>query len=360
MKNTSRWDTLSSSLPLTYTNPQSRCSTYPCTLSARKAVQRPRFVRCSMHLPNPLVVCLSMTLCLLDQPSIHPIDVLIRFCLHPVALTADVSKMYRAIELTQSDRDFHRFVWRKDPSESLRDYCMTRVTFGVSASSFAANLAVKQNAHDNIAEYPQAAETVEKSYVDDCLTGADTVTAAMELQKQLQELFNLGGLLLRKWNASEPAVLKNLPSDLKDPHVTQIFHDSVAEYTQRPWVWNGMRTRTSSALLLPSCLLSTTSSSDSSSLTSPRLSMFWDGFPHRPSKPRSFSNDCGSKEWTGTTQFPHLFEKHGYTGLQSSICSQRSLSHAATLTSPLTLPRSSPTVSVMLPSTPTLLQSTCA
>lgn len=94
--------------------------------------------------------------------------------------------MYRAVELTQSDRDFHRFVWRKDPGEPLQDYRMTRVTFGVSASSFAANMAVKQNAHDNIAEYPQAAETVEKSfYVDDCLTGADTVTAAMEMQKQL-------------------------------------------------------------------------------------------------------------------------------------------------------------------------------
>ena len=64
---------------------------------------------------------------------------------------------------------------------------MTRVTFGVSASSFAANMAVKQSAHDNIAEYPQAAETVEKSfYVDDTLTGVDTVTAAMELQNNFR------------------------------------------------------------------------------------------------------------------------------------------------------------------------------
>ena len=179
---------------------------------------------------------------LLVGPTVHPplIDVLMRFRLHRIALTADVSKMYRAVELTQSDRDFHRFVWRKDPSESLRDYRMTRVTFGVSASSFAANMALKQNAHDNLAEYPQAAETVEKSfYVDDCLTGADTVTAAMELQKHLQELFYLGGFLLRKWNASEAAVLNNLPSDLKDLHVTQIFHDSVAEYTRTLGVeWN--------------------------------------------------------------------------------------------------------------------------
>ena len=46
---------------------------------------------------------------LLVGPTIHPplIDVLLRFRLHHVALTADVSKMYRAVELTPTDRDLH-------------------------------------------------------------------------------------------------------------------------------------------------------------------------------------------------------------------------------------------------------------
>ena len=41
---------------------------------------------------------------------------------------------------------------------------MTRVTFGVSTSSFAANMAVKQNAIDHAYEYPLAADAVEKSF----------------------------------------------------------------------------------------------------------------------------------------------------------------------------------------------------
>jgi hypothetical protein len=49
-----------------------------------------------------------------------------------------VSKMYRATELIESDRDLHRFVWRSNEDELLKDYRMTRLTFGVSASSFAA------------------------------------------------------------------------------------------------------------------------------------------------------------------------------------------------------------------------------
>ena len=95
---------------------------------------------------------------LLVGPTIHPplIDVLLLFRSYLVALTADVSKMYRAVKLTESDRDLHRFVWRSDSNALLKDYRMTRVTFGVSASSFAANMAVKQNATEYAQEFPRA------------------------------------------------------------------------------------------------------------------------------------------------------------------------------------------------------------
>ena len=103
---------------------------------------------------------------LLVGPTVHSplIDVLLRFRFHRIALTTDVSRMYRAVELTSSDRDLHRFVWRRNPDEPLQDCRMTRVTFGVSASSFAANMSVKQNALDFALQYPQAAIAVEKSF----------------------------------------------------------------------------------------------------------------------------------------------------------------------------------------------------
>ena len=157
---------------------------------------------------------------LMVGPTIHPplIDVLIRFRLHRVALVADVSRMYRAVELAESDRDFHRFVWRKNPDEPLTDYRMTRVTFGISASSFAANMSVKQNAADLHHQYPLAAAAVDQSfYVDDALTGADSVDGAIELQGQLHCLFSDGCFLLRKWNSSDPAALQHISPDLKDP-----------------------------------------------------------------------------------------------------------------------------------------------
>ncbi len=148
---------------------------------------------------------------LLVGPTIHPslVDVLLRFRLHRIAITADVSKMYRAIELSQSDKDLHRFVWRRAPEEPLQDFRMTRVTFGVSATSYAANMSIKQNSIEFASDYPLAVDVVDKSfYVDDCLSGADTPEQAIELHHQLMKLFERGKFLLRKWNSSDVTVLQ--------------------------------------------------------------------------------------------------------------------------------------------------------
>ena len=215
---------------------------------------------------------------LLVGPTVHSslIDVLLRFRMHRVALTADVSKMYRAIELSPPDKDLHRFVWRSRPDAVLRDYRMTRATFGVSASCFAANMAVKQNALELKEKYPQAAEAVLKSfYVDDGLSGADMVQLAIVLQGQLQDLFLHGGFLLRKWNSSHPAVLQAILPELRELKVVHSISTSEADYTKTLGVeWNSA---TDTRHLNFHSL--TTSPSVSLSLTSPRFLMLWDGLP---------------------------------------------------------------------------------
>ena len=146
--------------------------------------------------------------------------------MHQVALTADVSKIYRAVKLSESDKDLHQFVWRSLSNESLKECRMTRVTFGVSASSFSANMAVKQNASDHADSFPAASEVVHKSfYVDDCLTGAPDPASALLLQQQLTKLFSLGRFVLRKWNSNDLSVLKELPEELRDSSEVHTFTD---------------------------------------------------------------------------------------------------------------------------------------
>ena len=166
---------------------------------------------------------ISLNDLLMVGPTVHPplLDVLICFRSHRVALIADISRMYRAVLLSEPDKDLHRFVWRNDPKSPLKDFRMTRVTFGVSSSSFIANMCIKQNALDLAAEYPDAAREIERSfYVDDCLTGSDSVEGAIALQKGLQELLARGGFLLRKWNSSEPSVMAAVAPELRDAQST--------------------------------------------------------------------------------------------------------------------------------------------
>ena len=184
---------------------------------------------------------ISLNDTLLVGPTVHSslVDVLLRFRAHRIALTTDVSRMYRAVLLAPSDRDLHRFVWRSSPSQTLQDYRMTRITFGVSASSFAANMSVKQNALDFAMEYPLAVKAVEESfYVDDGLTGADSVDGAIKLQGELQDLFERGGFLLRKWNSNNPDVLQHISPELRDSKSTQDISDS-GGYTKTLGIeWN--------------------------------------------------------------------------------------------------------------------------
>ena len=162
-------------------------------------------------------------------PTVHSplIDVLLRFRKFKIAMTTDVSRMYRAVLLPEEQRDLHRFFWRESSNEALQEYRMTRLTFGVSASPFAANMAVKRNAIDLEKEYPQAAEAVfESFYVDDGLVGAETKKEARELQGQLQGLFGRGGFLLRKWKASDEGVLSEVPDHLKDVNLNQEIREN--------------------------------------------------------------------------------------------------------------------------------------
>ncbi len=159
-------------------------------------------------------------------PTVHSslIDVLIRFRRHKIAMTTDVSKMYRAILLSKDQRDLHRFMWREDRTQPFRDYRMLRLTFGVSASSFAANMVLKQNALNLQQKYPRPAKAaLECFYVDDGLVGADSVEEAICLQDELQHLFSAGGFTLRKWKTSDATVKENIPLHLRDQDPTQLI-----------------------------------------------------------------------------------------------------------------------------------------
>ncbi|GFW70033.1 integrase catalytic domain-containing protein [Trichonephila clavipes] len=104
------------------------------------------------------------------QPELFPI--LIQFRIFSVAICADVEKMFRQIKVHEEDVDWQRILWRDSPTEPIREYRLTTVTYGTSSAPFLSTRTLRQLAIDEQENYPAASRaTLSHFYVDDLLSG---------------------------------------------------------------------------------------------------------------------------------------------------------------------------------------------
>jgi hypothetical protein len=144
-------------------------------------------------------------------------DVLLHFRTHNIVFTCDIRQMYLQILVQPPDNLFQLVMWRESTSEPMSTYSLNRVTFGVSSSPFLAIRTLHQLAEDEGQDYPEAAAVLKaQTYVDDVITGSDTVTGALKLKEQLIQLLRRGGFELRKWTSNCPDLLHTLPSSHRD------------------------------------------------------------------------------------------------------------------------------------------------
>ncbi|UYV61582.1 hypothetical protein LAZ67_1005402 [Cordylochernes scorpioides] len=101
------------------------------------------------------------------------------------------------------DADYQRILWRPSPEEPVVDYRLLTVTYGTTSAPFLAMRTLQQLAEDEGQNYPEASRvTLNDFYVDDLLTGAQTIAETKELIDQLKDLMKKGGFHLRKWNSN--------------------------------------------------------------------------------------------------------------------------------------------------------------
>lgn len=145
-------------------------------------------------------------------------SILLNFRSHRVVFTADVRQMYRQILVVDHHRDFQRILWRFSRDEPISTYRLNTVTYGVTSSPYLAIRTLLQLAADEGKNYPAAAEIIRRDiYVDDVVSGAESVDAALEIQRQLIGLFSCGGFELRKWASNSPELLASLPENFQQP-----------------------------------------------------------------------------------------------------------------------------------------------
>ncbi|XP_062704274.1 uncharacterized protein LOC115255965 [Aedes albopictus] len=166
-------------------------------------------------------------------------SIILRFCSHPIVLTADIPKMYRQILLHKDDRNFQKILWVDDSGVRTVYKLSTAVTYGVASSPHHATRTLIQLATDEGKTFPLAEQVIRyDSYVDDFLTGGKTVNEVVSIYKELSTLLQLGGFGVHKFCSNDPAVLSEIPEELQETCVS--FEDTGINNTIRTLglIWN--------------------------------------------------------------------------------------------------------------------------
>ena len=118
--------------------------------------------------------------------------------------------------LNELDRDFHRILWRDYVTDEIRELRMTRLTNGVASYSYHITRALQESDKNHGPNPNTVKEILNDFWVDDLLSGADTLEEECVLQDDLIEAINKNCLPLSKWSSNEPQLVTRLPKDLQE------------------------------------------------------------------------------------------------------------------------------------------------
>jgi len=147
--------------------------------------------------------------------------ILTRFRKHQYVITSDIEKMFRQVQVAKEDWDLQRILWRSKPDGLLRTYQLTTVTYGTTPASFLATQCLINLAEETKQQYPQASKSIlHDFYMDDLMTGADTIEECSKLQREINTVLNSAKLPLRKWCSNSSAVINLIEKREDDPLFT--------------------------------------------------------------------------------------------------------------------------------------------
>ncbi|XP_050077620.1 uncharacterized protein LOC126564582 [Anopheles maculipalpis] len=140
------------------------------------------------------------------------VSIVLRFRKFRIAFSADISKMYRQIRHAEDDQRFLRIFWRSDPAHPMRVLELCTVTYGTASAPYLATRCLVQLVEEDGGAFPSASRIVkEETYMDDVLSGASSVEAAIEAQQELKQLLLRGGFPIHKWCSNSTEFLEQIP-----------------------------------------------------------------------------------------------------------------------------------------------------
>ncbi|XP_061724716.1 uncharacterized protein LOC133530711 [Cydia pomonella] len=158
----------------------------------------------------------SLNECLYSGPSMLEdlTALLLKFRTKKYGILADVEKAFLQVALQEDDRDVTRFLWLKDTTKEVTEdnllylrFC--RVPFGVVASPFLLTATIRHYiSQSNKALLKQVAD---KCYVDNLVTGADTLQEAKQIYDQARTVFEQLSMNMRDWISNNQSFMDMIP-----------------------------------------------------------------------------------------------------------------------------------------------------
>lgn len=135
------------------------------------------------------------------------------FRLFAVVLTCDVKQMFRCIRLNPEDRKYVHFFWRFSSLDEILEYELTTLPFGLKCSPFLAQRVILELFKIHGHKYPRALQCLQDIYVDNIISGANSVEDGLILYTELVNLFACGGFVLHKFSSNSSDVLSKIPDE---------------------------------------------------------------------------------------------------------------------------------------------------
>ena len=111
------------------------------------------------------------------------------------------------VRIRKEDCDALRFHWMEEKDLKVRTLRFTRVLFGLGPSPFLLGGVIKHHLDTCRGDQPKYVEEIERSlYVDDLLTGGQTVQEAKEMKAAATVIFGQACFQLHRWNSNETEV----------------------------------------------------------------------------------------------------------------------------------------------------------
>ena len=167
----------------------------------------------------------------LPGPKTHNeiFDIILRFRMNKVAVTADVSKMYMNFEMYGEDRLLHQFY---DHEGKLWQF--TSFPFGNAASPFACIYGM--TLHLKMMASPEAQRwVVNNFYVDDLLTSFPTTKKAIEVMTEVVKVLREASLPLMKFVSNSDEFLHSIPEEARAKDFTLTSDDILVATLGLKW-----------------------------------------------------------------------------------------------------------------------------